>query len=59
MNTDELELMPKWLPPLEREKNISSEFGKWFGLTLIVIMTMGLILCFDYLDGTTNTKGEK
>ena len=58
MNNEELELMPKLLPP-EPQRKVSSEIGLWIGLSLLVVMTLGLILCFDYIDGTTNTKGEK
>jgi len=58
MNNEELELMPKWLPP-EPQRKVSSEIGLWIGVSLLVVMTLGLILCFDYIDGSTNTKGEK
>ena len=58
MNNEELELMPKWLPP-ERQRNGSSEIGLWVSLSLLVVMTFGLILCFDYINSSSTSKGEK
>ena len=58
MNSQE-EFLPKWFPTEQRTRNASSEIGLWISLSLLVVMTLGLILCFDYIDGSTKAKGEK
>jgi hypothetical protein len=56
MDNQEIELMPKWLPPIQRETSFGLILTKWLLIALLGLFTLGVITSLDHT--TNGAKGN-